>query len=67
MTEAALQIELFNIIKNSLQSHVSLADEMADLLNLSHDSVYRRIRGEKPVSLAELKMLCQHYHIRLTS
>lgn len=65
MTEAALQIELFNIIKNSLQSHVSLADEMADLLNLSHDSVYRRIRGEKPIPLHELKLLCEHFNLSL--
>lgn len=65
MTEAGLQKELFSVIKNSLQSHVSLADEMASLLKLSHDSVYRRIRGEKPIPLIELKLLCEHFNLSL--
>ncbi|WP_315821982.1 helix-turn-helix domain-containing protein [Paraflavitalea speifideaquila] len=38
---------------------------MSQLLNLSADSVYRRIRGEKPVTLIELKQICEHYRLSL--
>jgi len=65
MAEADLQKELFVLIKNTLPSHISLVDAIADLLNISYDSVYRRIRGEKPISLNELKILCEHFHLSL--
>src|SRR4030095_15544529 len=59
-----LQQQLFNFIKNS-KPHISLADELCDLLDISHDSAYRRIRGEKPLSLSELKVVCEKYNIAL--
>jgi len=59
-----LQQQLFNFIKSS-QPHISLADELCDLLEISHDSAYRRIRGEKPLSLSELKVVCEKYNIAL--
>ena len=59
-----LQQQLFNFIKSS-QPHISLADELCDLLDISHDSAYRRIRGEKPLTLNELKRICERYHISL--
>jgi BetR domain len=65
MTDTDLQKELFVLIKNTLPSHISLVDSIADLLNISYDSVYRRIRGEKPISLNELKILCEHFHLSL--
>jgi len=65
MTETELQKELFTSIKNALPPHISLVDTLADLLDLSYDSVYRRIRGEKPISLYELKVLCEHFHLSL--
>jgi hypothetical protein len=65
MAETDLQKELFVLIKNTLPSHISLVDAIADLLNISYDSVYRRIRGEKPVTLNELRILCEHFHLSL--
>jgi len=44
---------------------MSLADELCDLLDISPDSAYRRIRGEKPLALDELKRICERYHISL--
>ncbi len=44
---------------------MSLADELCDLLDISPDSAYRRIRGEKPLTLNELKRICERYHISL--
>lgn len=59
------QQQLFSYLKDNLPPHLSLVDELCDLLNLSNDSVYRRIRGEKPIALSELKKICGHYHISL--
>ncbi|MBS1511747.1 MAG: hypothetical protein JST86_12950 [Bacteroidetes bacterium] len=65
MTDAHLQKDLFQHIRNTLPPHVSMVNEIADLLHISYDSVYRRIRGEKPVTLDELKLLCEHFHLSL--
>jgi hypothetical protein len=65
MATTDLQQQLFNVIKTSLPSHISLAEELSDVLGLSADSVYRRIRGEKPLSLSELKMICEKFHLSL--
>ena len=65
MTANNLQKELFNQIKNSLPPHISMVDTIAELLDISYDSVYRRIRGEKPVALEEVKLLCDHFHLSL--
>lgn len=63
METKQLQQELFKYLKERLPAHLSLADELGNLLNLSADSIYRRIRGEKPITLNELKQICEHYHI----
>ena len=55
----------FNHIKMKLPAHLSLVDEMAELLNISNDSAYRRIRGEKPIGLDEIQTLCNHYKVSL--
>ena len=60
-----MQQQFFNLLKNSLPPHVSMADELAEKMGLSYDSVYRRIRGEKPLSMVELKKLCSLYNISL--
>ena len=56
---------LFNHIKINLPSHLSLVEEIAEKLNISNDSAYRRIRGEKPIGLDEIQILCNHYKISL--
>ena len=60
-----MQQQLFRHIKETLPPHLSLVDELCQLLDLSSDSVYRRIRGEKPVTLTELKVICEHYRLSL--
>ena len=65
METTELQQKLFTHLKQTLPPHLSLVDELCDLLELGSDSVYRRIRGEKPVTLAELKKLCEHYHVSI--
>lgn len=57
------QALFFHNIKNSLSAARSLVDEVADLLNISNDSAYRRIRGEKELDFTELQTLSSHYKI----
>ncbi|MEP6677211.1 MAG: hypothetical protein ABJA78_18770 [Ferruginibacter sp.] len=65
MESATVQQFFFQHLKERLPSHVSLVDDIADLLNISNDSAYRRIRGEKPIIFEELQKLCTHYKVSL--
>ena len=60
-----IQMQLFQKIRDQLPDHVSLVDDIAELLEISNDSAYRRIRGEKQLSLQEVKKLCQHYRFSI--
>jgi hypothetical protein len=57
------QTLLMQRIKDSLPSHISLVEELADLLSLSNDSAYRRIRGETQLSIEELSAICRHFKL----
>ena len=65
MTTGELQQQFFNSVKAKIDKNLSLAEEIAKLLNISSDSAYRRIRGEITVPLDELYMLCKHYQVSL--
>src|SRR5215213_3900682 len=67
MPTAELQLQLFNAIKSKLPQHLSLSDEVAAALEISTDSAYRRIRGEKPLLLEEVARLCAKYGLSLDS
>lgn len=60
-----LQQQLFDVIKKRVAENIPAADEVAKILDISTDSAYRRIRGEKNISLDELNKLCNHYRISL--
>jgi hypothetical protein len=65
MDAARVQTELFAYIKNELPPHLALVDAIAETLDLSNDSAYRRIRGEKPVTLEELSKLAQRFEFSI--
>ena len=65
METTELQQQLFSHLRENLPPHLSMVDELCELLELSPDSVYRRIRGEKPITLNELKRICSHYHLSI--
>lgn len=50
-------------LKEITPSNISLVDNLADLLNISVDSVYRRLRNETELSLDETYKICKHYRI----
>lgn len=62
-----LQVELFNQVKLRLPEHLSLVDSVAAVLNISTDSAYRRIRGEKAMDLLEAKQVCNHFGLSIDS
>ena len=65
MESLNVQVSFFNHIKTLLPSHLSLVDEVAEILSISNDSAYRRIRGEKPISLEEMQKLASRFKISL--
>ncbi|MGN6402365.1 MAG: helix-turn-helix domain-containing protein [Flavisolibacter sp.] len=65
MAKGSIQEYLFQRIREKLSPEISLADRIAELLYVSSDSAYRRIRGETPLVLEEVKVLCDAYGISL--
>jgi hypothetical protein len=61
MSTPTIQDRMFTEIKSRLPAQVSLVDEIAVALGVSTDSAYRRIRGEKVLSLEEGFTLCHRY------
>jgi hypothetical protein len=56
---------LFQRIKELLPPSTSLTDCVSDILHVSTDSAYRRIRNETPLVLEEAKLLCDHFRLSL--
>ncbi|NQV02343.1 MAG: hypothetical protein HQ542_06845 [Bacteroidia bacterium] len=63
--EISIQQVLFQSIKERIPNHVSFVHDISELLELSYDSAYRRIRGEKELTISELQTLCAHYQVSL--
>jgi len=62
-----LQRLLFQQIKDKTPDNLSFVHEIAELLEISYDSAYRRIRGEKELSLEELVRLGANFDISIDS
>jgi len=56
---------LFQRIKELLPPSESLTDAVSEILHVSSDSAYRRIRNETPLVLEEAKQLCEAFHLSL--
>ncbi len=65
MDNGSIQVAFFQHLKSQMPAHVSLVEEIADLLDISTDSAYRRLRGEKPLSFDETQRICLKYKISL--
>lgn len=60
-----IQSAFFRQVKEKLASHQSLPDVIAELLHISPDSAYRRIRGEKAMTLDEIQILANHFRVSI--
>jgi len=56
---------LFQRIKELLPPDIPILDSVAEILHISSDSAYRRIRGETPLVLDEARELCLHFRLSL--
>ena len=61
--QSSAQTVLMQRIKEMLPSNISFVDELAELLGVSNDSAYRRIRGETALSIEEIASICKKFKI----
>ncbi|MCB0820871.1 MAG: hypothetical protein KDC13_09630, partial [Bacteroidetes bacterium] len=59
------QIKFVRLLKALMPSNVNLARDLMDLLEISQDAVYRRLRCETALTLDETVKICLHYSIPL--
>lgn len=64
MTKAKeIQKAFLTRVKSVVPANVSFVDELADLLNTSNDSAYRRLRGDTLLSIDEIASICSHFKV----
>jgi hypothetical protein len=59
----ALQKKLFGLIKTQLNPEESLGFIVSELLSISMDAAYRRLRLETPLTIQETQKLCVHFNL----
>lgn len=57
--------KLFGVIKQKLPNNVLFTEEIADVLDVSYDASYRRIKGKTSLTFKEAVKLAKHYKISL--
>ncbi|HLT82294.1 MAG TPA: hypothetical protein VKZ86_14800 [Cyclobacteriaceae bacterium] len=63
--DSNIQSLFLETVRSRVPPNISFADDLSEVLRISRDSAYRRIRGETVLTLDEVKLLCNHYHISL--
>ncbi len=58
---------LFSHIKEIIDKNTSLVHEVSEILNISNDSSYRRLRGETELTFNEIQLIAQHFNISIDS
>jgi len=58
-----IQAQFLRKIEDVLPGNTSLANELADVLRISTDSAYRRMRGETLLVLDEILLLSEHFKV----
>ncbi len=66
-THIERQVIFFERIKELVPSNTSLVFELTELLEISTDSMYRRMRGETSLTFDELEIICNKYKISFDS
>jgi hypothetical protein len=62
-TKVSGQMAFLEKLKASVPPNISLANNMAELLNISVDGAYRRLRGETGLTVDEFFTLCKAFKI----
>ncbi|WP_258105536.1 helix-turn-helix transcriptional regulator [Marinoscillum sp. MHG1-6] len=58
-----IQTSFLNLVKDKIDPAISFVDELAELLNVSKDSAYRRLRGETLLSFEEISLISDKYKV----
>ncbi len=58
-----VQQRIFDSIRQQLPKDEKIASVLMNTLHLSQDAVYRRLRGDVPLTIYETKTLCEAYSI----
>ncbi len=58
----SIQVSFFQNLKAKIPDYASMVDEVAEVLDISLDSAYRRIRGEKLMNLEEIALLSHKFN-----
>ncbi len=61
----SIQSHFIEKLKEILPPGIGLAEELSDVLSISLDSAYRRIRGETEISIDELYLLTKKYTLSI--
>lgn len=64
-TQVQHQVKFIALLKSLVPAQVNLARDLMDLLDISQDGAYRRLRCETAISLDETVKICLHYSIPL--
>lgn len=67
MSSKDIQAKFFQLVKERIDPNISFVDEVADMLELSTDSAYRRMRGETSLTFEELALLSKRFNISVDS
>ena len=61
----AKQFQFVEKLKLATPTNQKLVDVLSDLLEVSNDSAYRRLRCETAISIDEYMKICEHFRIPL--
>lgn len=62
-----MQQRLLGLVQDLTPDKYSLVFELAELLGVSTDSIYRRMRGETLLDINEIQKICLHYNLSFDS
>ncbi|MCE2787553.1 MAG: hypothetical protein ACK5FU_05725 [Bacteroidota bacterium] len=57
------QLDFLMRVKDSAPQNISFVDELAEVLGMSNDSAYRRLRGETLLGIDEIAAICKHFKV----
>lgn len=67
MEKLEIQQRLLGLVQDRIPDKYSLVFELSELLGISNDSIYRRLRGETLLDINEIQKICQHYSLSFDS
>jgi hypothetical protein len=61
--EESLQSRFLSKVKNLIPPSQNIVDVLSDLLEISTDSTYRRLREETSLTIDDIEKICKHFRI----